>query len=118
MNSRKDIFTVFLESSKQFAVQPSPHAWQNLERKLDSQPKEQGRVVLMRWATALAAMFVLVVGVWFVNNLGKAPSFAVEHEPMPKMLQNLVNTEGCNPYCLLLKERKELPAYYANPVRN
>ena len=71
----------------------------------------------MRWLTAVAAMLVLLVGVYFVNALSKDPSITLENEPHPSFLEDLVNTEGCNPYCLLLKARKELPSYYANPVR-
>ncbi len=73
--------------------------------------------MLLRWVTAMAAVFVLVVGVFFLTNMNTQPSVAIGDEPRPTILQDLVNTEGCNPYCLLIKERKSLPEYYANPVR-
>ncbi len=118
MNSGKDIFTAFKEGSERLTVQPSAQAWQHLERRLDSQPKRLGRVVMMRWLSAAAAILVLVAGVWFVNDLSNSTNSIVENEPTPKFLEDLVNTDGCNPYCLLIKERKALPSYYANPVRN
>jgi hypothetical protein len=117
MNSRKDLFTAFQEGSERLAVQPSPRAWSQLERRLDGKRKTSGTVVLLRWVTAMAAVFVLVVGVFFITNMNTQPSVAIGDEPRPTILQDLVNTEGCNPYCLLIKERKSLPEYYANPVR-
>lgn len=117
MNSRKDIFTAFKEGSEQLTVQPSKLAWQKLENRLEQGPKQAGRVVLMRWLTAVAAMLVLIAGVYFANSLSHSPSIAFDQEPAPTMLEDLVNTGGCDPFCLLLKERKNLPEYYANPVR-
>jgi len=73
---------------------------------------------MMRWLSAAAAMLVLVVGLYFIGRLSNdGQSIAFDHEPLPTKLEDLVNTNGCNPYCLLLKERKSLPDYYANPVR-
>ncbi len=118
MNSRKDIFTAFQEGSERLTVQPTPRAWQRLEHRLDGQKQQTGKVALMRWVTAMAALFILIAGVFFVSNMNTAPTVVIGNEPRPSMLQELVNTEGCNPYCLLVKERKALPAYYANPVRN
>jgi hypothetical protein len=117
MNSRKDIFTAFQEGSERLTVQPTSRAWQRLEHRLDDQKRQSGKLVLMRWVTAIAALFILVAGVFFVANMNTAPAVAFGNEPRPTMLEELVNTEGCNPYCLLIKERKALPAYYANPVR-
>lgn len=117
MNARKDLFTAFREGSEQLNLQPSQQAWQKLETRMDAQPKQSGKVVPMRWLMAIAAMFVLLFGVIFINNNLKKNSFALGNEPAPSNLQDLVNTDGCNPFCLLLKERKELPGYYANPVR-
>jgi hypothetical protein len=117
MNSRKDIFTAFQEGSERLKVQPSTRAWQRLENRLDGQKQQSSRVVVMRWVTAMAALFILIAGVFFVSNINTRPSMAIGNEPRPTMLQDLVNTEGCNPYCLLIKERKALPTYYSTPVR-
>ncbi len=117
MNSRKDIFTAFQEGSERLTMPPSPSAWQQLEHRLDSQKKQSGKVVLMRWVTAMAALFVLIAGVFFVSKMDTTPNVAIGDEPRPTLLEELVNTDGCKPYCLLIKERKSLPAYYANPVR-
>lgn len=117
MNSRKDIFTAFREGSEQVRVAPSSRAWQQLEHRLDGQQKQAGKMVYLRWATAIAAAFILVVGLYFVTNLNSATSMAFGNEPHPTQLEDLVNTDGCNPYCLILQERDALPDYYANPVR-
>jgi hypothetical protein len=117
MNSRKDIFTAFQEGSERLKVQPSTRAWQRLENRLDGQKQQSSRVVVMRWVTAMAALFILIAGVFFVSNINTRPSMAIGNEPRPTMLQDLVNTEGCNPYCLLIKERKALPTYYSTPAR-
>ncbi|MCF8246966.1 MAG: hypothetical protein K9J37_18585 [Saprospiraceae bacterium] len=117
MNAQKDIFTAFREGSEQLTVQPSTRSWQKLEHRLDEGKKRHGRVVAMRWLTAIAATLVLFVGVYFVNNLSKGPGIALDTEPSPSFLEDLVNTGGCTPYCILLNARKELPDYYANPVR-
>ena len=71
----------------------------------------------MTWLAAVAALLILVVGVFFIGRLSGGPSVSSSNEPAPTMLEDLVNTDGCNPYCLLIKERKALPDYYANPVR-
>ena len=117
MNSRKDISTAFREGSEQLTVQPSPQAWSKLESRLEVGQKRNGRVVLLRWLTAAAAMFVLVVGMFYIGKLSSGASMAFDNEPKPTQLEDLVNSNGCNPYCLLIKERKSLPEYYANPVR-
>jgi hypothetical protein len=118
MNSRKDIFTAFQEGSRRLAVQPSTKAWQHLEHRLDGQKRQPGRVVLMRWVTAVAALFILVAGVFFVSDMSSKPGVAFGNEPRPTLLEELSNDGSCNPFCLVLKERKALPDYYANPVRN
>jgi len=117
MNSRKDIFTAFQEGSEQLRLQPSPQAWQKLESRLEAKPQQSGKVVSMRWLMAIAAALVLVFGVFFIQKNLNQNSLAVGSEPHPYNLQDLVNTDGCNPYCLLIKERKSLPDHYANPVR-
>ncbi|MBI1227655.1 MAG: hypothetical protein GC192_20645 [Bacteroidetes bacterium] len=117
MNSQKNIFSAFKEGSDGLSVQPSAQAWQKLENRLDFSQKRNGSVVLMRWVSAIAAMFLLIAGIYFVNNQTSDTGVAFDHEPSPSYLEDLVNTEGCNPFCLLLNERKELPSYYANPVR-
>ena len=117
MNAQKDIFTAFREGSEQLTVKPSNHSWQKLEHRLDEGKKRHGRVVAMRWLTAAAAMLVIIAGVYFVNDLSKGPGVAFDTEPSPSFLEDLVNTGDCTPFCSLLKARKELPDYYANPVR-
>jgi hypothetical protein len=117
MNAQKDLFTAFKEGSEQLRMQPSPQAWHKLEGRLEAQPKPSGKVVPMRWLMAIAAMFVLLVGTFFINKHSTESGFAFGNEPVPTNLQDLVNTEGCKPYCMMLEGRKDLPSYYANPVR-
>ncbi len=117
MKSGKKISELFQEGSIGLTIQPSSQAWQKLESRLEGQPKQSGKVVSMRWLMAIAAMFVLIAGMFFINNEIGKNNIAFGNEPAPSNLQDLVNTDGCNPFCLLLKERNELPSYYANPVR-
>lgn len=117
MNAQKDLFTAFREGSEQLRMQPSPQAWQKLEGRLESHQRPAGKVVPMRWLMAIAAMFVLLVGTFFISKHATDSSFAFGNEPAPTNLQDLVNTEGCKPYCMLLNGRKELPSYYAFPIR-
>lgn len=117
MSSNRDLFTAFREGSEQLRVEPSQQAWQRLESRMVAQPKPSAKIVSIRRLMALAATLVLLIGVFFVNKNVGGKSFAVANEPSPSKLEDLVNTDGCNPFCLVLKERNELPGYYANPVR-
>lgn len=116
MKTQKDIFAAFEEASQRLRVQPSPQSWQKLENRL-VKSKRNGRVVVMRWLSAVAASLVLLAGIYYVGKVSSGQNLAFEQEPSPKFLEELVNTEGCNPYCLILEGRNELPEYYANPVR-
>lgn len=115
MNTRKDIESAFREGSQKLTVAPSSQTWQRLERRLDGQ-KKSGRVVLMRWVSAVAALFLLVFSFYFLNT-PRENDFVLEAGPVPSFLEDLVNTGDCNPYCLLLTARKELPHDYAYPER-
>jgi hypothetical protein len=117
MNSRKDLIAAFQEGSERLTVQPSRRAWQQLEHRLDARQGRQGRIVAIRWLTAIAAMLVLVVGIFFVQK-ATGPRVASSSEPTPRFLEDLVNDANCNPYCFYIKNRQQLPDYYANPVRN
>ena len=114
MKSKKDIETLFRESEKKLAVQPSPQAWRKLERRLDGRGKKNGNIVFMRrWMAIAATLLVLVSAVyfWSISNNNS------EYNYMPTIVEELSGDHGCNPYCMVLKARKELPDYYANPVR-
>lgn len=117
MKTSKNITTLFQEGSQQLQVQPSPQAWQKLERRLDQHADRRGRIVIMRWATAAAAMLVLAAGVYLWNTSIKQEQLSMQFEPAPQHLEVLENTQGCQPYCMVLRARKELPDYYANPVQ-
>ncbi|MBI5917375.1 MAG: hypothetical protein HY842_18560 [Bacteroidetes bacterium] len=116
MKTEKNISTLFREGSGHLAVQPSAQAWRKLEHRLDRHQR-RGRVVLLRWLTAAAAMLVLVAGAYFWSAALKPGTLVFQNEPAPKFLEDLVNTNGCKPYCMVMEGRKELPEYYANPVR-
>ena len=116
MKTGKNISTLFQEGGQNLRVQPSPQAWQRLERRLDRHKRPDGKVVLLHWASAIAAMLVLVAGMYFWSDFMKPEHLAMQGEAVPHSLEVLENTQGCKPYCLVLQARKELPAYYANPV--
>lgn len=117
MKTGKNISTLFREGSQQLQVQPSGQAWNELERRLERHGR-QGRVVVMRWVAAIAAMMVLVAGAYFWNiSMQAKNTFARLDGAVPQQLEDLENTDGCEPFCLVLQARKELPAYYANPVQ-
>jgi hypothetical protein len=115
MNTRKDIESAFREAGQKLTVEPSSQAWQRLERRLDGQ-KKPGRVVLMRWVAAVAALFLLVFSFYLLNS-PKGNDFALDAGPVPSFLEDLANTGDCQPYCLLLTARGELPHDYAYPTR-
>lgn len=115
MKTGKNISTLFHESGYRLKVQPSAQAWHKLEHHLDRHQR-QGRVVVMRWIAAVAAMLVLVAGVYFWSISMRQDTFALLDSAPPQNLEDLENTNGCEPYCLVLQARNELPGYYANPV--
>jgi hypothetical protein len=115
MKTGKNISTLFHENGHRLRVQPSERAWQKLENRLDRR-QQNDKVVMMRWAVAVAAMLVLVMGVWLWSVSMKQDSFAILDTAPPEKMEDLENATGCEPYCLVLQARKQLPAYYANPV--
>ncbi|MCB0519917.1 MAG: hypothetical protein H6577_20165 [Lewinellaceae bacterium] len=115
MKDQKDISSVFREGAQKLSVQPSAKAWQKLEGRIGGE-KKTGRIISMRWLSAVAAVFAVVVGLYFWGS-PKQSDFASIANPVPKFLEDLTGAGDCNPYCLLIHSRSELPAYYANPVR-
>lgn len=97
-------------------VQPSPHAWHKLERQLDKD-SAAGRVVLMRWVMAVAAMFVLSFGLYWWSGGVQSGMVSLLKSPPPDLMEELTGAYSCEPYCLMLKSRQELPAYYALPAQ-
>ena len=118
MKKHKDLSTLFRESEKHLTVQPSSDAWSRMENRLDNAPKSQnGKVVRMNGFRlfSLAASFVLLVGAvyFFQNN----DSIDVADEFFkPTFMETLTGAEDCNPYCAVLKARKELPEEYAKGI--
>jgi hypothetical protein len=114
MKTGKDIPALFREGAQGLKVQPSPHAWQRLERQLEKHPPN-GRVVLMRWVMAVAAMLVLSFGLYWWSGTVQSGMVSLLQSPPPASMEELADSGGCEPYCLMLKSRQELPAYYAFP---
>lgn len=115
MKTEKSISTLFQKGAEQISVQPSGQAWQRLESRLEKEER-RGRVVVMRWVASAAAMLVLVAAIWLWSASMRQHNFAILDAAPPQNLKDLENVDGCEPYCLVLKARAELPAYYANPV--
>lgn len=115
MDTGKHISTLFYENAGKVTVQPSAQSWQKLEQRLNDDHR-QGRVVLLRRIMAAAAVLVVLVAVWFSYNSFHQETFARLAAAPPMLLEELENSNGCEPYCLVMKARNELPAYYATPV--
>jgi hypothetical protein len=116
MKVGKDIFTLVREGEKQLRLSPSESAWRKLESRLAAR-RRRGRMLMVRWLTAAAAMLVLVGGIYFWNASLASQSLGLENTPKPSFIEELSGADNCQPFCLLLKSRKELPEYYANPQR-
>ena len=114
MKAGKDIPALFREGANGLKVQPSPQAWKKLERKLDYHPAT-GRVVLMRWILAVAAMLVLSIGLYWWSESVQSGMVSLLHSPPPASMEELTHPGGCEPFCLMLNSRRELPADYALP---
>lgn len=119
MKSEKYLSDLIQESSQHLRVQPSANAWQKLDRRLDKHQGKNGKVVTLRWLMAVAAVLLVVAGTYFGGFLSpKTFDFADLAAPKPHGLVELVNLEGCKPFCLVIQNRNELPEYYARPVRS
>lgn len=117
MNTRKDLFSAFQEASGQLKVKPSQQSWQKLSNRMDKRPKLTGKTITIAWLIAVAAIVVLVVSVVFINSDIINKKHTAGYGPAPSNLQDLINTEGCKPFCLVIEGRKELPSSYSKPVR-
>ncbi|MEZ4952967.1 MAG: hypothetical protein R2825_05270 [Saprospiraceae bacterium] len=114
MKSPKDIETIIREGEKKLTIQPSAQAWQKLERRLDHRRPKNGTIVAMRqWMAVAATLLVLVVSLFMWNTNEKAG-----YDFVPTFVEELSNEAGCQPYCMVLEARKELPVFYAVPSKN
>jgi hypothetical protein len=114
MKTGKDIPTLFREGAQGLKVQPSPRAWSKLERQLGKH-SPSSRVVLMRWVIAVAAMLLLSFGLYWWSSSVQSGMASLLKSPPPASMEELAYSGGCEPYCLMLKSRHELPANYAYP---
>ncbi len=112
MKSQSNLEPAFREAEKKLRVQPSPQAWQRLERRLPDSPKNGAVISMRKWMAIAASLAVLVSSVYFWKN-----SSELEIDYMPTIVEELGGAYDCNPYCMVLEGRKELPAYYAATVR-
>ncbi len=112
MKSQTNIDSVFREAEKKLKIQPSSQAWPRLERRLPARPKNGAVVNMQKWMAIAASLIVLVSSVYFWSSSNK-----LEFDYMPTIVEELSGTYDCNPFCMLLEGRKELPAYYAAPIR-
>ncbi|HHM20510.1 MAG TPA: hypothetical protein ENJ20_00675 [Bacteroidetes bacterium] len=112
MKSKKNIETAFREKAKDLTIQPSAQAWSKLERRLDSRPSPKGvRRRLYTWVAIAATLLVLIASL-LTGNKNLHTDYA------PTVLEVLDNPTGCHPYCLLIKGRKALPAFYSVPEKD
>ena len=116
MKPAKNSSSLFQENSFRLTVQPSSEAWSKVRRRLDGQMR-QTRVLLVWWGAALAAILVLICGIYFTEGFSKNKDAVLDVGPPPKNLQNLELTTDCNVYCQQLELRKQLPPEYKVPSR-
>ncbi|MEK7254765.1 MAG: hypothetical protein AAB316_08475 [Bacteroidota bacterium] len=121
MKTGKDIFTLFREGGQRLHLQPSPKAWDKLESRLGGRRREIRWLRVVHWQQLAAAAavigFVALAGFYFVQRMSNKLATANFDEAKPSFLEPLDTSGGCEPYCLLMKERHELPEYYAQPAR-
>lgn len=114
MKSPRDIESIVRESEKKLTIQPSAQAWNRLERRLDHRRSKNGTVIAMRnWMAVAATLLVLVVSLFMWSSNHKSG-----FDYVPTFVEELSDDAGCQPYCMVLEARKELPAFYAVPDKN
>lgn len=107
----------FKEAANRMRLQPSEKAWKQLENKLDLAAQKQPRRI-PQWVWAVAATFVLAFATfWWQRPSGNSLELLVHSQP-PASLEDLEATGSCEPYCLMLKHRHELPLDYRYPPVN
>ncbi len=116
MKNGRDLTTLFREGSEHLRLTPTQGAWQRLEERLG--PPAGGGIVRVLWAkrlvaAAAAAAVILAIGVYFFGENLHSGNLVLLTGPTPQHLEMLENTGGCEPFCLVLQARKELPPDYA-----
>ncbi len=106
--------TQFKEAASKIRLQPSGRAWQRLEQKLDQHHSAKRRFI-QPWAWTVAAALVLALSVlWWHRPSGNGLEQLVHSQP-PASLEELEATGSCEPYCLMIRHRNELPLDYRYP---
>ncbi len=118
MKKGKDISTLFREGERNLRAQPSLNAWNRLEGRLNNQKRSGNIVPMYRWMLAVAACLALVVSVYFWSGSSNGNNSMGIDNPAPASMEELINNDGCQPYCMTLEALKELPAFYVVPGRN
>ena len=112
MKSQTNIETAFRKAEKGLTIQPSAQAWQKLDRRMgNSRPKNGAIVSMYKWMAVAASLLILVVSMLFMSGPND-----LAFDYMPTIVEEIGNETDCNPYCLLLENRGELPSYYAAPI--
>ena len=102
----------FREISQKHRLQPSARAWQKLEAKLDQRHNVKR---LQPWTWAVAAALVLALSVLWWQRPGTNGVERLVYSPAPASLEELEATGSCEPYCLMIRHRQELPLEYRYP---
>lgn len=110
----KNMESIFREEGRKITMEPSAQAWRKLENKLDQQRPEKGKVVLMRqWMAVAASLLVLFVSLQLWDR-----SASPAYDYIPTFVEEIEDNPGCQPYCMLIEMRKELPGFYAVPGKD
>ena len=110
----KNIESVVREGEKKLTIQPSAQAWRKLENRLDHRRPKNGTIIVMRqWMAIAATLLVLVVSL-FIWSANEGPKY----DFVPTFVEEIGDNAGCQPYCMVIEARKELPAFYAVPGKD
>ncbi|GIV31460.1 MAG: hypothetical protein KatS3mg029_0811 [Saprospiraceae bacterium] len=104
---------VFREKARNMRLKPRPEAWQLLERRLDETGHRRRWLSPQRWLVAAAAIAALLTAVWWWQN--QRPALLDTSGRKPVSLEELQPATGCEPYCLMIRHRSELPPEYQFP---
>lgn len=104
----------FKEAANKIRLQPSDRAWNKLAKKLDEH-QAPARRILPPWVWSVAAAMIIGLSVlWWHRPSGNELERLVHSQP-PVLLEELKATGGCEPYCLMINHRNELPMDYRFP---
>lgn len=106
-NRKKDISSLFQESSHKLSEHPSSNAWRKLERKLDNR-RGRHRVSMYRYTAIAAALVALIAALSVFSTLSES-SQQVEFEELVMIDQGEDNRRQVSEYIQKVSSRGNMP---------